>query len=372
MICLIIGMMACEQDQPKIVEELLNANLEATGGEENWRKLKTLKGNLQMTTEVAGNTMTSTMKMMTALPASRRMETYVNETLESISLNTLSVSSYVKFEEGRAVGYSAVPPSEIVVKQELDWLAGHNNLSMETAVRDKATVYQLIDKSSTDTFVYHSDTYLLIEKRSQTAYGHSTITFQDYKEVNGYKFAFTEQQDIPSAGYATKVKYTNIEVNTALPATTFEEDENWITLVKGKKVPEFSLPLLGNEKTFSNSDFKGKTVLIDFWATWCKPCIAEFPNLRNAYAKYHQAGFEILSISVDQNEQAFKRYLENNDLPWMNAFIQDGFNSEIGKKFQLASIPKPVLVNENGEIIALDNDIRGMGLERELEKIFGE
>lgn len=119
-------------------------------------------------------------------------------------------------------------------------------------------------------------------------------------------------------------------------------------------------------KSFQGEDIdlaklKGKVVLVDFWATWCGPCIAELPNVQETYKKYHDKGFEVLGISLDEDQDAFSKFLEEKDLPWPQHFDGKGWGNEISSKFGISGIPATFLVGADGKVVA--TNLRGEALE---------
>lgn len=98
----------------------------------------------------------------------------------------------------------------------------------------------------------------------------------------------------------------------------------------------------------SIESLKGKVVLIDFWATWCGPCIQELPNVKQAYADLHGQGFEILGISFDNDESALTRFVKKENMPWPQYFDGKGWGNTFGQRFGINSIPSMWLVDKKG------------------------
>jgi thiol-disulfide isomerase/thioredoxin len=145
-----------------------------------------------------------------------------------------------------------------------------------------------------------------------------------------------------------------------------------LAVTDGKPVPEFEVALLGGKGTVSNKSMLGKYYLIDFWATWCGPCVREMPHLDSAYEKFKGKGFQILSISLDQKPEDIEGFRTTKwAMPWLHAFAEGMFESDIATRFEVTGIPKPVLVGPDGIIIASGPELRGTGLEKTLEEHLG-
>ena len=148
---------------------------------------------------------------------------------------------------------------------------------------------------------------------------------------------------------------------------------NKLKIIKGKALPEFSVPDIDNTGKFINNEtFNGKIFLIDFWATWCVPCIAQFPNLQNAFEKYKDNGLEIISISIDKDVKSVIEFRKKRwRLPWLNGFAGD--NKKLLEKFEVFAVPKMILVDKDGTILSVSRkELEDEGLDKILSVYFKE
>ena len=122
-------------------------------------------------------------------------------------------------------------------------------------------------------------------------------------------------------------------------------------------------------KLVTLADFKGKVLLIDFWATWCGPCRAEMPNVVRAYERFHDKGFEIVGISHDRPHEADKvrEFVTAKKMPWRQVYYPDEHN-KVATAYEVNGIPHTVLIGRDGKIIRVG--LRGDGLQKALEKLF--
>ena len=136
----------------------------------------------------------------------------------------------------------------------------------------------------------------------------------------------------------------------------------------GEEAPEFTLQTI-DQKELTLSDYRGNYVLVDFWASWCRPCIQEMPHVKEVYNEYHKKGLHIIGVSTDQKEEEWKQAVTQLGLPWTHVNDRTG---EISDLYQITSIPAPFLLNPEGKIIAKGIELRGANLKKRLGSIFSE
>lgn len=154
-------------------------------------------------------------------------------------------------------------------------------------------------------------------------------------------------------------------------------DRNAANIVVGKKAPVFILPdREGEEITLAGLVTQRDTVLVDFWASWCGPCIASFPHLKEMYAAYREDGFEILGLSIDQDFDAWVESMDEHELPWMNVgeILPDDkeYRSDrtVAFKYGIIGIPTTIWIDSEGCIIG--KNLSYDALETALVNRYGE
>jgi peroxiredoxin len=135
----------------------------------------------------------------------------------------------------------------------------------------------------------------------------------------------------------------------------------------GQVAPEITLPNPDGELV-SLSSLRGKYVLIDFWAGWCRPCREENPNVVRLYNQYKEQGFEVFGVSLDRTREAWVKAIEDDKLTWTQVSDLQYFNSAAAALYQINAIPATYMIDPEGKIIA--KDLRGPSLENKLKEIF--
>jgi len=191
-------------------------------------------------------------------------------------------------------------------------------------------------------------------------FANSPIPEEFKKDIKSYTDKM--KKDMPKSIYTSDFEQVVKEMDAqGAPAAAGN------TLAPGSVAPDADL-LDQNGKMVKLSSFKGKVFLLVFWASWCRPCRMENPNVVAAYKKYAPKGFTVVSISQDKNKEAWLKAIKTDGLEWPNHFSDLNGNNAISNAYNVQYIPKTYLIGKDGKIIAMD--LRGGMLEAELEKIF--
>jgi peroxiredoxin len=137
----------------------------------------------------------------------------------------------------------------------------------------------------------------------------------------------------------------------------------------GAVAPEFTLPdTAGN--SLNINDLKGEYTLLDFWASWCSPCLLQVPDLKEAYDVYHDKGFEIVGVSVDSKGDRWKKAIEKYEMNWPHVSDLKGWGSETASDYNVTFIPFNMLIDSEGKIIA--KNLHSKELQSKLAELFSE
>ncbi|GAB1473513.1 hypothetical protein MASR2M69_09540 [Bacteroidota bacterium] len=136
----------------------------------------------------------------------------------------------------------------------------------------------------------------------------------------------------------------------------------------GKTFKDFTLKdMNGNEVKMSRCLSDKKYILLDFWASWCGPCRAENPNVLKAYNKFHDKGFDVVAVSLDDSKEQWINAIKKDNMPWIHLSDLKGWKSEVAGIYGVTAIPASFLLDSNGVIVA--TNLRGEKLEEKLSEL---
>ena len=137
----------------------------------------------------------------------------------------------------------------------------------------------------------------------------------------------------------------------------------------GSSPVDFAVTSITGEK-LSPQKFKGKVLLLDFWATWCAPCRQEMPNVIKVYDRYKDRGFEIVGISLDRDRASFDKYIDKNNMDWPQFYDGKFWQNEVATLYGVKSIPATYLIDKRGKIRY--KSLRGSQLESAVKELLAE
>lgn len=227
------------------------------------------------------------------------------------------------------------------VEKELDKKLADNTLSVEAKAAFELVKVVLAMNTLPVTASLTPQHFYDIRKKFDAVYNiypslPYMLPFEEKFDMMSYKFLTRDER---VKAYQSRANLKNEQVGAFYKKIYKEHSEPFemaFTSFSGKKVDLKKL--------------KGKVVLVDFWATWCGPCVAEMPHVKEVYKKYHKLGFEVVGISLDDNAQRLKDYLTKNEIPWEQFFDGKGWKNELAVKHKITGVPAAYLLDRDGVI----------------------
>lgn len=210
------------------------------------------------------------------------------------------------------------------------------------------------------------------------AYVDSILEYHPSRELRAY-LLFERAKQAQTKGHDSEVRQNYLRLKDEFGDTMWA---SWaddfivadIAVKKGARVPDFTFKDMDDSATsYSRASLKGKVYLLDFWATWCLPCVGEIPYLQRAYQRFHSRGLSILSVSSDSNPDDVRKFRKMRfGMPWTHIWLPKDSQARVFNDFEITTIPKPILVSADGTIVATNLDVRGDKLEALLAKLLGQ
>ncbi|MDY5969950.1 MAG: TlpA disulfide reductase family protein [Bacteroidales bacterium] len=188
--------------------------------------------------------------------------------------------------------------------------------------------------------------------------------------ISAFLVTFLEDDFSTYANLFEQVRDALIERYPSNPYVQHLDQKVKSSLETGSLAPEIAMPNAQGD-TLRLSNLRGKVVLVDFWASWCRPCRMENPNVVKLYKKYNPLGFEVFSVSLDSERTSWLKAIADDGLAWPN-HVSDlrGWVSSGGTAYGVTSIPTTILIDAQGRVVA--KNLRGKELAQKLQELFGE
>lgn len=284
---------------------------------------------------------------------------------------------YIAFPERWAEFFAE--EGKIVISGEADSL--HRLQVSGSALQDEADAYQESLKDLTDQEMPLYRQYGNVSKEEQRDLEEKLEQIRNEKRARARQYIVANPKSFFSFDLvnerAMMGSYENVKPLYDLLDPALQESRQGktlaerLTVLKRSTIGESMLNFTQND-TEGNpvhfSDFKGKYVLVDFWASWCGPCRAENPNVLKEYQKYKEKGFTVIGVSLDDKADRWKKAIEEDGMPWTQVSDLKGWENEVSTYYGIRGIPSTLLVDPEGKIIA--KDLRGELLAKKLEELF--
>ena len=262
---------------------------------------------------------------------------------DSVTISGSSIhDALTKFNDGQEAFYNEIDKMEIdyTAAREIEDTATMNKINLDyDLVSEKINEYtvQYISDNTSSVLAPYLAVSNLLNGFTADQIDSTLNTFS--KDIKDSKYIVSMQE--------RSAKMRTTEVGAVAPLFTQNDPE-------------------GNP--ISLESFRGNYLLIDFWASWCGPCRKENPNVVAAYKKYHDMGFDILGVSLDDNTEKWIAAIEKDGLTWSQVGDLNGWANEVGQLYGVNSIPHSILLDQDGVIIA--KNLRGEELHEKLEEVF--
>ena len=255
----------------------------------------------------------------------------------------------------------AVPPADSALTRYNALIEGMNS---KLAV-GKHTEAELAGELSQFEALLAAENSRKTDLAAQMLWQKGIIYLNIFNRPDQAKACFLELQ----TNYSSVVPAENIAEALEAADRQSEVDKIRAPMPPGSHFPDFSVTNLDGGP-LSVAQYKGRVVLVDFWATWCPPCRAEIPNIVATYDQYHTQGFEIIGVSLDVDLARLQSFTKDNHMPWLEYCDGQRFQGKLPGQYGVMSIPDNVLIDTNGNILAWS--LRGPALPQAVAQALGK
>jgi len=256
---------------------------------------------------------------------------------------------------------AAKPAAKATAKSDLQVLVGKIQSKLGKADEDKRTEKEFADEMKEFDILLEKYKDQKTDDVAQILFMKAMLYLQVFDDTEtGAKLVERLKKEFPDTQQGKNA-------DQVLASLKAQEESKKVqkALAVGSSFPEFEVKDLEG-KPLSVANYKGKVVLIDFWATWCGPCVNELPNVLKTYEKYHGKGFDIIGISLDKEKEKLTSFMEKKGMKWAQYFDGQGWANALAGKYGVQSIPMTYLLDGEGRIIA--KNLRGEALEEAVAK----
>jgi peroxiredoxin len=292
-------------------------------------------------------------------------------TFYELNLYGARVVKLALFKEGVSVNYNFSDPKSLQVEGSQD---SKEMLKLEKLMEDyQVFVNQLNEQYYEAMSKNDAEAIKKIQADAMTLEGQQVVRVKEMIGSMGDSFAtlaavglLNPKDDFPFIDALISKLDENYPGTSAIMQMKQQLDE-LRALSIGQIAPDIQLPNPEGTPT-KLSDLRGKYVLVDFWAAWCKPCRLENPNVVRLYAQYKNKGFEVFGVSLDRTREDWVKAIADDKLTWTHVSDLLYFNSAAAELYQIQAIPATYLIDPDGKIIG--KDLRGPSLEAKLAELF--
>lgn len=221
----------------------------------------------------------------------------------------------------------------------------------EDAIKQKLTM-DLYDMNSADTEAYM---LYLLEHYADRSSIMAVIASLNYDK---------HQAKIEEALDKIAPKYPALVADYRKAAKEAKEKRE--RMLPGRPLPQFEATLAGNNKKITPADFKGKVLVLDFWASWCGPCRMEIPHLKEYYNEFKGKDVEFLSVSIDAKDADWQKAMKEENMPWLQAHVPNA-GKEVMELYQFSGIPFILVIDKDGNIYK--KSVRGEEIRKAIQEV---